>query len=73
VLAPFSESRLLKPNSRSYNFVEVSGHNLESSQTLDFFIQCLHYKPVSTHFFSSGLGEENPLVKVTVNNKEENF
>ncbi len=23
----------LRPNSRTYNFVEVSGHNLESSQT----------------------------------------
>ncbi len=43
-----------KPNSWTYNFVEVSGHNLESSQTLGFRIQCLHYKPVSNHFCSKG-------------------
>ncbi len=35
-----------KPNSGTYNFVEVSGHNLESSQTYDFRIQYSHYKPV---------------------------
>ncbi len=40
----------LKPNSWTYNFIEVSGHNLESSQTWGFRIQCLHYKPVSIHF-----------------------
>ncbi len=34
-----------KPNSWTYNFVEVSGHYLESSQTWGFRIQCLHYKP----------------------------
>jgi hypothetical protein len=28
--------RLLKPNSWTYNSIEVSGHNLESSQTLRF-------------------------------------
>ncbi len=54
---------LLKPNSWAYNFVEVSGRNLESSQTFLFFffffflflfsvsgfsIQCLYYKPVCT-------------------------
>ncbi len=39
-----------KPNSWTYDFVEVSGHNTERSQTLGFFIQYLHYKPVSNHF-----------------------
>ncbi len=42
-----------------------------SSQTLGFHIQCLHYKPVSTHFCS----REGGGVKcddVTVNIKEEN-
>jgi hypothetical protein len=43
----------LKPNSF---FVEVSGHNLESVQTLDFRTQCLHYIPVSNHFFLGGGG-----------------
>jgi hypothetical protein len=39
---------LLKPNSWTYNFIfEVSGHNLGSSQTWGFRLQCLHYKPVS--------------------------
>ncbi len=61
-----------KPNSWMYNFVEVSGHNLESSQTWDFRLQCLHYKPVSNHFCSKGEGEENPLLEVTVNSKKEN-
>ncbi len=41
---------LLKPNSWAKNFVEVSGHNLRSSQTWDFRIQCLHlqtsFKPI---------------------------
>ncbi len=30
--------------------VEVSGHNLESSQTWGSRTQCLYYKPVSNHF-----------------------
>ncbi len=29
----------------SVQFVEVSGHNLESSQNGGFRVQCLHYKP----------------------------
>jgi hypothetical protein len=45
-----------KPNSWRNNFVEVSGQNLESFQTWGFHIQCLHYKPVSNHFCSSGVG-----------------
>ncbi len=28
-------------------FIEISGHNLESSQTWGFRIKCLHYKPES--------------------------
>ncbi len=39
-----------------YNFVEVSGHNLESSQTRGFRIQCVHYKPVSIHFSQGEAG-----------------
>ncbi len=46
----------LELNSWTYNFVEVSGHNLKSSQTWGFRIQCLHYKPVSNHFCSRGKG-----------------
>jgi hypothetical protein len=42
----------LKPNSLTYNFVVVSGNNLEISQT------CLHYKPVSNNFCSGGRGGE---------------
>ncbi len=41
-------------------FVEVSGHNLESSQTPGFYIKCLHYKPVSNFFqptFAQGWGK----------------
>jgi len=38
--------RILKPTSWTYNFFELSGHNLGSSQTWGFRIQCLHYKPV---------------------------
>ncbi len=30
------------------------GHNLESSQTRGFRIQCLHYKLISNHFCSKG-------------------
>ncbi len=59
-----------KSNSWTYNFVEVSGHNLESSQCL----QCLHDKPVSNQFCSGGGGGggKNPSAEGTVNNKEEN-
>ncbi len=32
-----------KPNSWTFNFVEISGHNLEGSQTWGFRIQCLRY------------------------------
>jgi hypothetical protein len=45
-----------KPNSWTYNFVEVSGHNLDSAQAWGFHIQCLDYKPVSNHFCSAGGG-----------------
>ncbi len=31
-------------------------HNLESSQTWVFHIQCLHYNPLSNHFCSRGRG-----------------
>jgi hypothetical protein len=41
-----------KLNSWTYNFVEVSGHDLESSQAWGFRIQYLHYKPVSNNFCS---------------------
>ncbi len=44
------KNTVLKPNSWTYNFVEASGHNLESSPTWGFCIKCLHYKPVLNHF-----------------------
>ncbi len=53
------------------NFVEVSGHNLESYQACGFRIQCLHAKPVSNHF-CLGEGGVISVVVVTVNSKEEN-
>jgi hypothetical protein len=34
----------LKPNSWTYNFVEFSGHNLESSQTWDFCMDFLNHR-----------------------------
>ncbi len=45
-----------KLNSWTDTFVEISGHNLKSSQTWVFRVQCLHYKPVSNHFCSGGGG-----------------
>ncbi len=45
-----------EPNSWTYNFVEVSGHNLEISETWGFRKHCLHYKPVSNHFCWGGGG-----------------
>jgi hypothetical protein len=41
-----------KPNSWTYNFVEISGYNLESYQNWGFCIQRLHHTPNSNHFFS---------------------
>jgi hypothetical protein len=35
-------------------FSWASGQKLDSSQNWSFRIQCLHYKPVSTHFCSGG-------------------
>ncbi len=61
---------LLKPNSWTYNFVEVSGHNLERSQTRGFCT--LHYKPVSNNFLCAGGGYTVSLVEVIVNSMEEN-
>ncbi len=41
--------KVVKPNSWKYNFVEVSGHNIESSQTWGFCIQyTLHYITIFT-------------------------
>ncbi len=57
---------VLKSNSWTYNFVEVSGLDLESSHIWGFHTQCLHYKPVSNHFCSGGGGGG------TINSKEEN-
>ncbi len=45
-----------KPNSWTYNFVEVFRHNLESSQTWGFRIQCLHYEPDSPLLLKAGGG-----------------
>ncbi len=45
-----------KPNSWTCNFLAVSGHNLERSQTWGFRVQCLHYKPVLNHFCWGGGG-----------------
>ncbi len=50
--------RVLKPNSRTYKFVEVSGHNLDSSQTWDFRLQCLNYKTVLTTLFYQAGGSK---------------
>ncbi len=63
-LVPISE-RVYKPegNSWTYKFVEVSGHNLESSQTCGFCVQCLHYKPVWNHFCSGEGGGGRGRVK----------
>ncbi len=50
-------------------FRAISAHNLASSQTWGFRVQCLHNIPVSNHFWEGGA--KNPLVEVTVNSKEE--
>jgi hypothetical protein len=41
----------LKPNSWTYNFVEVSGHNLESSQTWGFCVTCCTLQTSFKPFF----------------------
>ncbi len=52
-----------KPNLWTDNFVGVSEHNLESSQTWGFRIQCLHYKLVSNNFCSRGGGGGSKIRK----------
>ncbi len=64
MLMSSSKKSDLKSNSWKYNFVEISGHNLESSQTWCFRTQCLHYKVVSNHFCS------RRDVEMTVKSKE---
>ncbi len=49
-----------KLNSWTYNFVEVSGHNLGSSQTWGFHIQWIHYQPVSNHFCCTKCLKKSP-------------
>ncbi len=59
-------SKCFEAEFMNVNFVEVSGHNLESSQTWGFRILCFHYKLV-LH------GREGvKSLEVTVNSKEEN-
>ncbi len=41
----------MKPNSWMYNFIEVSGHNLESFQTWGFFTDFLNRKGKGVWFF----------------------
>jgi hypothetical protein len=53
-----------------HNFIEVSGHNLESSQTYATFTLQTSFKPLLLG--GGGGGGFNPLVEVTVNSKEEN-
>ncbi len=53
-----------KLNSWTNNFVEVSWHNLESSQTWGFHTQCLHYKPVSNTTFARGGGGGGKSVRL---------
>ncbi len=46
--------RILVPNSWMYNFVEVSGHNLESSQTWGFCMDFLNHMEGEGNGFLSG-------------------
>jgi hypothetical protein len=52
--------------------LEISGRNLESSQTLGFRIQHLHNKPVSYHSYSGG-GGVGVNTLVVVNRIEETY
>jgi hypothetical protein len=65
----------LKPNSLTYNLVEVPVHNLESSRVLrGFRIQSIFIKTSFKSLLLGGRGSSggvNPLVKVTVYSKEE--
>jgi hypothetical protein len=45
-----------EPNSRTYNFVDVSRHYIESFQTRGFRLYVLHYKSVSNHLCPGGGG-----------------
>ncbi len=54
------------PNSWTYNFIEVAGHNLEVS----VYNVCIINQFQTT--FLKGGGGGNPLVELTVNFKEEN-
>ncbi len=77
---------VLKPNSWTYNFVEVSGHNLESSQTWSFCMNFLHHREGGMVFYQvfllsplqctvtsrncKRLREFGETVEVTVNSKK---
>jgi hypothetical protein len=51
---------VLKPNSRTYNFVEISGYYLETVLRLEVYIK----KPVSNHFYSRGGGVKSVSIGV---------
>ena len=55
-----------KPNSWKYNFVEVSGHNLEVSVYNVYIVNQFQTT------FAQGGGGVHPLVEVIMNSKEEN-
>ncbi len=51
-------------------FVEVSGHNLESSPYTMFTLPTMQFQ--TTFAQGWGQGEKNPFIEVIVNSKEEN-
>ncbi len=66
-------SVLQKPNSWTYNFFEVSGHNLKSSQTWGFCKDFLNYRETVRGGVSmKNYKYQGQAVEVTLNSKEEN-
>jgi hypothetical protein len=51
----------LKPNSWTYNFVEVSEYDLDSFETWGFREQCSHYKQFQTTFAQEGKGVKSVI------------
>jgi hypothetical protein len=59
------------PTAGMYNFVEVSGHNLESHRLKVPGYKVYHTNQFQINF-ALGWGGRDPLEEVTVNSKQEN-
>jgi hypothetical protein len=74
LIKPHPSSRKERPDAEfmTYNFVEVPGHNLESSQNLGFHKHVYITKQFQPTFVQGGYRGKS-VVEVNANSKKENY